>query len=333
MSEAVELLDPRVDPEPAGWADFLARERLWAPWDYGLMRLEACAAANPTVLVVAREHGEPVAACAMMMRRPRFGPRFAEVWHPWLSGEPGFYFAGQVTPADRPDVLRSMERAARRFLGVGCVGLVYRNVPPKDLDVVDGRARVRRDAVGTTLLDNSFRCFDDYLATLKGKRRRELRRQRRLIDEDRDLEVRSGTARTDLDPVELAELLSAHRAKYRVFKFDVRTPVVASYLAELIARKDVFTVSYHDGAGRLVAYNNALDHPGRMCTQHWAVRPLETGGRKHLYFDATSRMVERMIDQSSASLSMGRGLNELKGELGFTEQPLYAVIVPRPVAR
>ena len=38
MTWSVRVLDPRTDPEPAGWAAFLEAQQAPLTWDYGLLR-------------------------------------------------------------------------------------------------------------------------------------------------------------------------------------------------------------------------------------------------------------------------------------------------------
>jgi hypothetical protein len=347
MTWSVRVLDPRTDPEPEGWAGFLVAQQAPVTWDYELLRVESRFSRSPNLLTVISEGGEPVAAVLAMLCHPaaaserpgpvgglaRLAPRWLEVQHAWLSGYPPWLFADGLEAADRREIMRRFERAACRFAGPGCLGVVYRTVPPDSLDLVSGRGRQVRDTMPTSVLENSFVDVEGWLASLRRSRRLSLRGQVKKIAADPDVLVRTEAARADLDATELATLLREHRARMGPVKFDRRGPVTAEYLGELVRRPDVLTTTYHDASGRLLAFTNVLDHPVTPLHQHWAALGPGEGRPKHLYFDVVVRNVRYMIEGNRKSLSMGRGLTELKATLGFQPVPLLGVIVPRPVAR
>ncbi|HWM03184.1 MAG TPA: GNAT family N-acetyltransferase [Actinophytocola sp.] len=328
----VDVLDPATDREPADWAAFVAARRLYAPWDYGLLAIESAGGQHPVLLVPVRRDGVLVAAVtAVVVRRGR-GPRWLEVFHQWISGEPGWTFAGDVDPLERKEILRTVERALCRHVGLTCLGVVYRHVPPADVPLVSGFGRYVRATFGTAVLENTFTHTAGWLASLSRNRRSSLRKLRRKLTEDADLEVRCATARTDLDPVELAGLLRAHRGKFTSYRHDSRGPVTAEYLAALVARPDVWTISYHGAGGRLLAFHDLLDHPAHPLSQHWATRPADDGWHQDLFFDLYVRMVDHVIEQGAKTLSVGRGLDEVKTRLGCRMLPLNLAVVPRVVA-
>jgi hypothetical protein len=210
--------------------------------------------------------------------------------------------------------------------------VAYRVVTPETMPLVSGRGRKVVEAVPTMVLRNDFGSLDDWFSSLTRSRRSSVRGQVKKISADPGIVVRTATARDDLDGGELAGLLLAHRARMGTVKFDSRGPVTAEYLEALVRRPDVVTTTYHDESGRLLAFSNLLDHPVVPLYQHWAARTFDEGRPKHLYFDVIVRTVRYMIEGNRKSLSMGRGLGEVKSSLGFTPRPLRAVVVPRPVA-
>lgn len=345
MSLSIDVLDPRVDPEPPDWAVFRETEQLPVPWDYGLLALESASSRSPNLLVTARHDGRLVAAFGATLCRPgrmsegppaavrgvaRLGPRFVQVHQPWLSGYPGWAFAEFLNTAQRRSAVRAFERAVCRYTGPGCLGVMYCYVPPAEEKIVTGHGRLARDAAPTSVLDNTFETRDQWISSLSRSRRHSIRGQIRKIAKDPELVVRSATARTDLDGRELAALLHRHRAKYGKVPFDFRSPTTAEYLDALVRRDDVVTITYHDPGGRLLAFTNVLDHPVLPLHQHWAALPVEESGKQHLYFDVFARVVGHMIDGNRKGMSAGRGLTEVKETLGFTPRPLRLVIAPRP---
>jgi predicted N-acyltransferase len=328
----VDVLDPATGPEPPDWADFFVTQQLYAPWDYGLMAIEAAGGPNPVLLAVVRRDGVLVAAVAALVARRGRSPRWVEVCHQWLSGEPGFVFVAGLNLVERKEILRAAERALCRHVGWTCLGLVYWHLAPSDVPLVAGFGRHVRPTVGTAVLDNTFTSTKDWLASLSRNRRASLRKLHRQLAEDPALVIRFDAGRSDVDGAALAELLRAHRDKYTHFRHDSRNPVSAEYLSALLARPDVRTMTYHDADGRLLAFSNLLDHPAHLFSQHFAAVPVEQGGRGHLYFDLYHRLVELMVDRGAKTLSVGRGMEEVKTRLGFEIRPLRLAVVPRMVA-
>lgn len=327
----VDVLDPAIDPEPPDWADFVAAQQLYPPWAYDLLALEATGARNPLLLTLVRRDGVLVAAVVALVARR--GPRWVEVFPQWLSGEPGFVFAAGLDLVARKEVLRAAERALCRHVGWTCLGLVYWHLSPADVPLVAGFGRHVRPGVGTLVLDNTFTSTADWLASLSRNRRASLRKLHRKLAADPTLVIATGTGRSDVDGVDLAAMLRAHRAKFGPPHWtDARNPVTAEYLAALVARPDVRTMTYHDADGRLLAFSNSFEHPAHLFSQHFATVPVERGGRGDLYFDLYFRLVALMIERGAKSLAVGRGMAETKTRLGFEVRPLRLAVVPRVVA-
>ena len=188
-----------------------------------------------------------------------------------------------------------------------------------------------RKSLGYGELENSFTSLDDWYASLRKKRRHHVRSLARKVAADPTLTVEFGPGRTELDGAELAALIDEHRDGYGRSPLDSRGWQSPDYLAALVHRPDVHTLTYRDDTGRLIALATLIGHPTHPSYQHWAAVRAEESG-KHLYFDSYARLVRHMIDNGAKSLNAGRGLLELKATLGFTPRDLYCVIVPRPVA-
>ena len=325
------VLDPRTDPEPADWAGFVRAERLYLPWDYRLIGIESRAAAHPTLLALVRDGERIVAAFAVMLRRGRMGLRWLEVHQPWMAGFPGWAFTAGLDRDGRRRAVAAFERAACRYAGPACLGLLYKHVPA-DEPLVTGRGRPSRETVASAVLANRFTSVQDWIASLRKKRRNSVRGNLRRVAADPDLVVRFEPRRDDLDPALLADLHHRHRASFGSLRYDGRSPVSAEYLGALVGRPDVHTVTYHDRAGRLLAYGILLDHPTAPFYQHWAALRPEDGGRRDVYFDAYARAVGRVIELDREAMAVGRGMVELKVALGCVAQPRLVVAAPRPLA-
>ena len=143
----VEIVDPRFDSEPSGWAKFRRIVPCGPMWDYELLRLEAWLSRNPPVLAVLREGGRVLGACVAMLCSPRsplrkqeFAPRstgrlrryvpcWAEVYLPWFSGHSAIVFRDGMSAEQRRELLRLFERRLAEYVGVGLLGVVYRALP------------------------------------------------------------------------------------------------------------------------------------------------------------------------------------------------------------
>jgi hypothetical protein len=342
----VVLTDPRVDPEPAGWAEFRRQCRLHPVWAYDLMRVESWLSRNPVLLATVRDGDRIAAAMSVLVcvswRSPRYAPapgsrsrsarpRMVEVVQPWLSGYPGIVFADGVAPGQRRAVVARFERALVRHLGPGLAGVLYRQLGDDDVAALSGRFRLARAVDPVAVLHNTFTDEEQWLASLHRKRRAALRRQRRIVAADESLVVRGGPGRTDLDWTEASALINRHRARFPRPLVDNRTPVAARYLAAYLGRSDVHTLTYHDTSGRLLALHVMMDNGHSPALQHWAALRVEEGGRQHLYFDAHCRAVKFAVTRGRTELTDGRGMLDVKSELGFGTRGLHTVAVPRPV--
>ncbi|MCG8915652.1 GNAT family N-acetyltransferase [Actinokineospora sp. PR83] len=328
------VLDPRRDPEPPGWEGFRVRHGLPAPWDYRLLGIESAHSPSPILLTLLHSGGELVAAFGCMVVRPvRLGPTLADTQFPWLSGVPSWVFDDGLDAADRLAARRVYERAITRRLGAFCAGVVYRNVAPDGVGLLAGRGRLAKETLGTSVLDNTFPDFEGWLRGLTKSRRSSVRGQIKKVAADPDLVARTEGERDDLDGEVLADLLRRHRARLGEPRFDWRGGVSGAYLHELVRRSDVATTTYHDTAGTLLAFATALDSPSLVFHQHWAALPPEEGGRKHLYYEGFTRVVRYALERGRPAVTAGRGMAEVKAQLGFTYRPLHTVAAPRPVCR
>jgi hypothetical protein len=342
----IVFTDPRADPEPAGWAEFQRQRGLHPVWAYDLMRVESWLARNPLLLATVRDGDRIVAAMSVLVclswRSPRYAPppgkrtrslrpRLVEVAQPWLSGYPGIVFADGLATPERRAIVARFERELVRHLGLGLIGVLYRQLGDSDIAALTGRFRQARAVDPVAVLHNTFTDEEQWLASLHKKRRANLRRQRRIVAADDTLVVRGGPGRTDLDWTEASALINRHRARFPRPLIDNRTPVAARYLAAYLSRPDVHTLTYHDTSGRLLALHVMMDNGHSPALQHWAALQVNEGGRQHLYFDAHWRAVRFAVAHGRAELTDGRGLLDVKSDLGFATRGVHTVAVPRPV--
>ncbi|NRQ38327.1 GNAT family N-acetyltransferase [Nonomuraea sp. NN258] len=332
------MLDPCSDPEPAGWEEFRLAEGLSAIWAYDVIAASSLGSWARPLLAVFRDGGRVVGVAGAVYvglrsartarpARPRREPIVLDVRLPGHSNGPTWHFSDEVAPETRRRLMREFERAARRQLGWGLAGVLYRMVTEPRLPEIARRGAISRGSPGTAVMPLRWASVDGWLASLGKGRRTSLRGQSRKIAAAPDLEVREGRARHDLDPEELAELNRRHGERLAA-RLDPRAPLPAAYFAALIRRQDVSVVSYHEGA-RLLAFALVYEHPDAPAYGPWAALRPDEGGRKDLYFDSYVRVVRRAVEHGGKRLFAGRGQAEVKRTLGFEPVPMHVVAVPR----
>lgn len=334
----LDVVDPCEDPEPPGWEDYRRSEGLSAIWAYDVIAA-SCAGSWARPLLAVFRDGERVTGVvgavyiglrrpgSARLPRPRREPLLLDVRLPGHSNAPTWHFSPGVPPENRRLLLRRFEQAARRRLGWGLVGVLYRMVTEPHLAAVARRGAIVRESPGTTLMNLPWTSTEEWISSLRKGRRHSLRGQVRRVAAADDVEVTMGRARTDLDPGELAELNRRHTARLAA-RFDPRPPLPAAYFAEFLRRDDVTVLTYR-AARRLLGFAIVFDHPAAPAYGQWAALPPEEGGRKDLYFDSYARVVGRALAEGAKQLFAGRGLTEVKGSLGFEYVPMKLVAVPR----
>ncbi|MFG3441319.1 GNAT family N-acetyltransferase [Nonomuraea sp. NPDC047897] len=334
----LELLDPCRDAQPPGWEAFRQAEGLSAIWAYDVIAASSRGSWARPLLAVFRDGPRlagVVGAVYVGLRtpnsgrvpRPRREPLLLDVRLPGHSNGPTWHFAGDVPPERRRALLREFERAARRHLGWGLAGVLYRMVTEPELPQVARRGCVVRDSPGSMYLPVRWDSVEGWITSLSKNRRKSLRRQIRQIAEIPGLVVRDGTARGDLDAVELAELNRRHTDRL-ASRLDPRAPLPAAYFHELLRRDDVRLISYHEGE-RLLAFSVVYEHPDTPVSGPWAALRPEEGGRQDLYFDVYPRIVRWAVEKGAERVLFGRGRVDIKRSLGMAHVPLRFVVVPR----
>lgn len=332
----VEFFDPCRDAEPEGWEKFRRSEGLTAIWAYDVLGAASEGSWSPAALGMVWDRDRVLGVMggvyigarwpgSSRAPRRRREPVLFDVRLPGHFYGPTWHFAKDVGQEERGELLREFERGAARWLGWGLGGSVYRMVTGDD---VERRGAIVRDSPGGTLLTLRWSDADGWLGTLSKSRRSELRRQTRMIEADPETVIEEGTGRTDLDPVEMAELNRRHTARLAA-RLDPRAPLTAGYFDRMCRRADVSVISYRDPGGRLLAFSMLFDHPTSPQHGPWAALRPEEGGRKHLYFHQYLLTVRQVIAGEKKELLGGRGMVDIKQSLGFDYVPMKLVAVPR----
>lgn len=328
----VRLHNPAADPEPAGWDALRCRAGLRANWAWPVMRAGIRSGAGPLVLAVLSDVDEPVGVYAASVvaphRRedatgwPRVG--YLHVQAPQSSALPGWWLAPSIT-RERAELARAFRRATRRALGPGVGGVLWRQLGEADAAWLP-RLRYTRGTEPLAVLD-APKSVDAWLAGLRKKRRSSVRHIQRLIAADPDLQVRGGAIGDVVSPAELAHLARLNFAKHAAGGVELRSGPRSPLWQEAVAgRGDVHAVAYRDNAGRLLGAGTILEHPSWPLWLAWGALPVDEGGRRHLYFDLFRRIVERVVDRGAAGMILGKGMPELKADLGARLVPQRAAV-------
>jgi hypothetical protein len=212
-------------------------------------------------------------------------------------------------------------RAYRR--AVGATMILWRQVAPSEVELLPRRVLTR--ATGpVAVLDTPFRDRDGWLATLRKSRRTDMRRVARAIDGDGDLAVKAGSAADVVTAEELTRLGRLNFDRHPTAAADRRTGLrTVGWNRALLAGDAATAVAYRDGAGRLLGAGLVLDHPTRPLWLSWGAEP---DGRRNLYFDLYARIVDLATAGNAAEVVLGKGMSDLKSDLGARLAPQYAVV-------
>ncbi len=333
----VEFHDPRHDPEPDFWDVWRRSASLLANWGWLPMRAGSWHSRSPLlVAVLRRPHGTGIAGvvCASVrgaVPRSRFCPArgvprvgFLGVAAPQNAGQPGWHFDTD-DPGERSAMFRAYVRAARRELGTAALAVLWRQVGPDDIAALPYRLIVRPTAP-VCVIDTPFRDHTDWLATLRGDRRRDLQRMARVLARDSDLVVASGRAGEVVTPAEVMRMARLNFDRHPTTRADRNTGVRAhAWNKVLLDRDDVGAIVYRDGLGKLLGVGLILEHPTCPTLMSWGAEPIEDGGRRYLYFDMYRHLIDRAAAAGARAITLGKGLTELKVDLGARPKPQFAV--------
>lgn len=327
-----EVLDPRYDAEPPYWRDLRTRAELRADWAWEVLAAQAWTARTPLYVSVLRNgpsaDGVVFANWAgLPVRRNRFvGTRRARligglhVRNPGSGSVPGWWSDGLPTA----ELLRDYVNAMRRALGAGCGGALLRQLTADEVTAM-GRCVSRPTESLWLLRTSTWSSVAEWVSTMKRKRRQNMTRIIRTVDQDETLAV-DVVPGTELDPLEVARVLRHNEQKYAGRLAPL--PQTTGYLTALLRQPDVLVGTYRMAAtGELEAFVSVLDHPRWPVTRHWSACPATRPDRPNLYLHHYRLMVEFALRTGKEGLIVGRGKPELKQSLGAEMVPQYAAAI------
>lgn len=327
MAMQVEIIDPTAQSIPADWELFRKQEGLIAAWQADALTAVAWCSTRPIRLGIVRDGGQVAAVFSgevigLTPRRGRYAEPGALPRAGWFNCRmligftSGFVFAAELPERDRAVVLAAFEKALRRRLGRGCLGIVYRQVTDDMLPVVARRHRPRVRTAPNTLLRNRWPDMEAYFADLPRDRRRRLRR----IHEEAAEGTRPLTGAGEIDPVQAAALAEATLHKHG----SSDAPLPARYFHVLCGEEGVRYFGHLDG-DRLISFDLAFDDGRRLVTTVTGALEIRDGGRRNLYFDLYLREIDYMIEHRREGCEFGKGMAELKQRFGCELIPQTAV--------
>jgi hypothetical protein len=325
MALTAEVFDAAAEPAPAEWDRFVRREGMTPAWRAGAL---AALAVRPRTrwLGMVQEGGQVAAVgCGQ-----HYGPATArgplagllECRLP-VGTCPGLAFAKALTAPERRAALVAFERAMFRRLGWSCLGIAHRHVPPADLSVYAGGARLRLATAPDLRIDNRWTTMEEYFASLPAHRRRRLRYMYRKLGRDPELKI--GIGPTGVAGAEASRLAWLTRWRHR--RRPTAPPPV--YFEALAGQAGVLFLSYRDRGDQLLGFGLVFDDGSGLHSAIWGSLDPHGDGRPHLYFDHYLRLIQYMIEQRRERTFFGKGMAEVKQSFGCTAVPQFAVVVPR----
>lgn len=341
MSYLVTLLDPRRDGEPVWWESWRRRADLWANWAWPVLRSGTWTSRSALLLAViwrdgAGEGTGAAGVVAATVSSPFVGrslcpaagwptPGYLHVQAPQSSAQPGWWFDTDDR-AERAAMFRAYVRAVRRELRGSAVAVLWRQVGEADLGLIPRPIRTR-PTEPVAVLETIGTDRAGWLAMLRRSRRNDLKRIFRSVETDPELEVRIGTAAEVVGAGELVRLARLNYDKHGVAAADRRTGLrTVAWHQALLDCPQIAAIAYRNRSGHLLGAGLVLEDARRPLWLSWGAEPVERGGRKGLYFDLFGQIVDRVVAQGRQGIVLGKGMAELKADLGARLVPQYAVV-------
>jgi uncharacterized protein len=315
-SLTASLLDPATAVAPADWAGFVTDHALPAVWDWRLVY--ACALDRPGGVLAATIHdGQTV--CGLVTARLR-GARVGRGRAP-LAGVidveclvspslPGVVLAPGAHPTAFGDAVVAFRAQVRRVYGRRVGAMLLRRIPAGHLTAVLREPALTRRADPVAVWHNRFTDFDDYLGSLTKNRRRSLRRTIAQFEANPDLIIAftgRGDPRGRLDEAAMHELQASVVHRHRRHWYQRKRLTSSAVARAALDTPGVHWLTYHDRAGRLVAYGNVSDHHEWPVLGSWGARSQADGGPKHLWFYDMTSYLRWCIENDRQGLIVGRG--------------------------
>ncbi|MBB5874176.1 hypothetical protein F4553_007610 [Allocatelliglobosispora scoriae] len=336
-SLTVSLHDPHQPVPPSGWTEFIDAQRLIAAWSWSLV----VAAAAGRVPVVAGTIHDGTGVVGLVTGR-FIGPRVRRGARPvagivdidslTTSALPGIVLAAGADRAAQIEAVAAVRLALRREHGRRVRAIAFRQILEPALPTVLRWPAVVREGGSVTWFPNTFDSFDAYLASLKKKRRGDLRRIYSEVGNDTGLTVTSsldGGPRPEITPADLCALTdSVVNRHHRTWWLRRRylSPVMAT---ALLAEPGTHLRAYRDGSGRLIAVHLVFDHHELPMSAIWGAYTVDEGGRRDLWYHSHAELTRWCVETGRQGFLGGQGSLVEKARLGQQVVRQWAVLIPQ----
>nr|BFE56195.1 GNAT family N-acetyltransferase [Dactylosporangium thailandense] len=327
---AVQFADPTAADPPAGWAELVRDAPLHPVWDWSLVRAVAAARRGATVAAVVRDGDRTAALVHARLIGP--GGTVADVECPGSMSLPGVALPGDLPPGLAPgphELLGAVTAAFEAALGrhrrrIRAVS--YRQVYPGALPVLARGVGLVRRGDDVAVLRNRFGSYEEYLATLPSKRRRDQGRLVRQTDGDPGVTVHFGPAPERFDAAAFHALAEQTDRRNHRRRFPPRRRWSLEFHAAQAAVPGARLLRYTAADGRLVGATITFDHPSAPLAGPWAALDPHEGGRSGIWYEHFARSLRWAIESGRGGYIAGKGLMAQKAELGFEAVPQFTVL-------
>jgi hypothetical protein len=347
MDLTVEFVDPTLPAAPVGWDEFVREAGAHPVWHWTIVHAMAGGRPGRCVAGLFRDGGRVTGVVFAGLIGPgRRGPYVgvAEVTCPGASALPGLMLGGELPAALHPDrptdagrlaaAVAAFEAAVRREYGGRIRAVFYRSVYADALPVLTGRGLSLIGAgLPVTMFYNRFATYEDYLASLSSSRRAGQRRLCRLIDKDPGITASFGPAPDDVDLARFNALADATSRRHETRRWPRPGRLTHAQRAAMLRVPGALVARYDGAHGELVGLGIYFDHAAVPLAGPWGAVDPHDGGPRGLWFDHHARLLRWAIGSGRAGVIGGKGLADLKGELGYVSVPQWLVLRRLPARR
>jgi hypothetical protein len=339
MDLTVEFIDRTQPAPPPGWDEFVRAGEAHPVWHWTIAHATAGGRPGAYLAGMFRD-GDRVTGLVYARlvgpgrRRPYVG--VADVACPGSSSMPGLVLSGGLPAVLHPRrptdagllaaAVAAFETGVRRECGRRIQAVSYRSVYADALPVLAGGLSLVGAGLPVTMFYNRFTGYDEYLATLSRSRRASQRRLSRLIDNDPDITASFGPTPADVDLAAFNALADATSRRHETRRWPAPRRLSHAQRAAMARTPGTLAARYDGPGGELVGLGINFDHPAVPLAGPWGALDPHDGGPRGLWFDQHARFLRWAIESGRAGVIGGKGLVDLKCELGYASVPQWLVL-------
>lgn len=336
----VRFHDARSPVEPYEWAQFVKSGTWHSFWNWPVVH--AMPGAYPGNILAGTFHdgADVVGVVVGRLRGLNIGKPWvtvADLECPGSSALPGLMLKGGIpglglSAADlelQSAAVLALEDALRKEFHGRVQAVWYRQVYHEMLPVVQRGISLVYAGEPVTIFRNIFATFDDYLMSLKARRRTDSRRLIKIFDKDPNLTIEYDGAHNHVDFAAFATLVAETSKRNNTRRWPPLRFLPEPILKALLESPQTSTLRYIDSTGGLLACGLLYDHPTTPLPGQWGSAAVRTDGRRSgLWFDQTVRTMRHCIDGGCEWIIGGKGLSQQKAQFGFSPIPQWSVVRP-----